>query len=373
METTATLPSYFYFDEDHYRKEVEAIWCKQWICVGRFDDLSTPGSYRVVEVDDQSIVVVRTEKGDLRAFHNTCRHRGSILCDAERGHFENGRVVCPYHAWTYSLEGALLKTPWRLPSDDFDAARFSLYRVGIVEWAGYIFINLNVDTDATLQDALSDFPARFANWDLGATKIVHRMVVDLACNWKIFWENFQECYHCPGVHPELCRVVPVFGKGFSSHRENPQATSEDLAQPRLAAGAKTWTLDGESRLPSFAHLSSEERAAGHTYGVSVPSCYLVGHIDYARMVHMMPTGAQSTRLTVDWMASDEAIACPEFDVEEVIALGKLVVEQDGRACELNQKGLRARRHKAGVLVTQERSVAQFQDWVRDNLETAPPS
>ena len=215
-------------------------------------------------------------------------------------------------------------------------------------------------------------PAKFTNWHLETTQVAHRLQIDLDCNWKIFWENFDECYHCPGVHPELCQIVPTYGKGYSNPSENPEwqppdPANTDYVEPRLAPGAVTWTLDGKTPLPTFEHLNQKQREQGHTYGVSVPSFYLVGHVDYARLVHMMPIAPEKTRLTVDWMLNEESVTSPEFDLEKVIGLGQLVVEQDGRACEINQKGLKSRRHVAGVLVTQELGIAEFHQWVLDGV------
>lgn len=372
INTVATLPSHYYFDPAHYQREMEALWYRQWICVGRFDDLNEPGDFRVVEVGDQSIFITRDSKRRIKAFYNTCRHRGSVLCENERGRFNDGRIVCPYHAWTYSLEGHLVKTPWRLPCDDFEFERFSLYRVGAVEWVGYVFVNLDAEEDPALEDVLKTIPAKFTNWHLETTQVAHRLQIDLDCNWKIFWENFDECYHCPGVHPELCQIVPTYGKGYSSPSENPEwqppdPANTDYVEPRLAPGAVTWTLDGKTPLPTFEHLNQKQREQGHTYGVSVPSFYLVGHVDYARLVHMMPIAPEKTRLTVDWMLNEESVTSPEVDLEKVIGLGQLVVEQDGRACEINQKGLKSRRHVAGVLVTQELGIAEFHQWVLDGV------
>ena len=372
VNTVESLPSHYYSDDTHFRRELDAFWYRNWICLGRFEDLNESGDFAVAEVGDQSLIVLRDDNKQIKVFHNTCRHRGSILCEHSRGRFNGGRIVCPYHAWTYSLDGELQKTPWRLPSDDFDVGNFPLYQVGAVEWIGYVFVNLELESPLPADDALKGIPSRFSNWCLETTQVAHRMEVELECNWKIFWENFEECYHCPGVHPELCQVVPTFGKGYSSPDENPasqppEPTSAGGVRSRLAPGAVTWTLDGKTSLPSFERLDGNQRGQGHTYGVAEPSCFLVGHVDYARMVHMMPLSAEKTRLTVDWLLNEESIASPEFDLEKVIGLGQLVVEQDGRACELNQKGLKSRRHASGVLVTQEQGVAEFQAWIRAGL------
>jgi Rieske 2Fe-2S family protein len=368
-----TLPSHYYFDAEHHAREMDVFWNRHWICVGTASGIGSAGDYKVVDVDDQSIVITRASNGELHGFHNTCRHRGSILCEQDQGTFHNECVVCPYHAWTYSLDGDLLRTPRRLPSDDFDASNFSLYRIGVFEWAGFVFINLGTEENASAESALEGMPSRFSNWQLDSAAIGHSTSVELACNWKVFWENFEECYHCPGVHPELCQIVPLYGHGWTSASDNPEWTppTADVIsrEPRLAPGATTWSMDGKPVAPEFSGLDPDEKSAGHTYGVSMPSCYFVAHIDYARMVHMLPLGPETTRLSIHWLFNPQTLAQDEVDVEKIIALGKLVVEQDGRACELNQRGLRSRRHANGVLVPQEYSISHFHRWIREQLAT----
>ena len=370
VKTVPTLPSHYYFDQAHFERELEAFWFQEWICVGRFDDLSNPGDYRVVELAGQSVIVLRDSQRVIRAMHNTCRHRGSLLCERSAGHFTNGRIVCPYHAWTYGLEGNLEHTPWRLPSDDFNFGQFSLYRVGAIEWAGFVFLNFSLEEDAEAEEVLSPLINNFQNWDLQTSKVVHQMEVELACNWKVFWENFQECYHCPSVHPELCRIVPTYGEGYSSRSQNPAYAGTEEPEKRLAPEAVTWTLDGASRLPAFRGLTQEEENLGHVFGVSMPSGYFVGHVDYFRSVRMTPLAAERTQLNVDWLVPAEIGEMDAGQIEHMIGLSALVVEQDGRVCELNQKGLKSRRHDSGVLVPQESPIVKFHEYIRDGLANA---
>src|SRR3954465_10081491 len=138
----AGLPAAWYYELAHYQRELDAFWYRQWIAAAREEELREPGDWRVVSVGTQNIVVLRDEKGALRAFHNTCRHRGSILCEKQSGRFERGRMVCPYHAWTYDLGGRLVGTPRRMETPDFDAAKFSLFEVSLDRWGGFVFINL---------------------------------------------------------------------------------------------------------------------------------------------------------------------------------------------------------------------------------------
>src|ERR687897_2454974 len=124
--TEATLPSLWYYDAAHYQRELDAIWYRDWVCVGRVDELPQPGDFLLAAIGNQSLIVTRDSEHKLQVFHNTCRHRGSALCITPRGHFSNGRIVCPYHTWTYSLAGDLLATPVRVESDDFQPRDYPL-------------------------------------------------------------------------------------------------------------------------------------------------------------------------------------------------------------------------------------------------------
>ena len=366
-EVSDTLPSVFYYDHDHHERELRKIWYRQWLLVGRSDGLAVVGDYQVVEVGDQSIIITRDGSHRLRAFHNTCRHRGSVLCQQSRGNFRAKRIVCPYHAWTYSLEGQLTATPWRLEGGGFDTARYPLYNVAVGEWAGFTFINLDENAAPFDDRTLAGTPALLANWNLGETVTVHSMTLDLECNWKAFWDNFNECLHCPIVHPELCRIVPQFREGLATG--NVTRNDGDTSSP-LIEGAVTWSVGGTTDLPWFDGLTEREQRAGATFGVFPPSGYVVVHVDYARLVHMLPIGPERTRLEVSWLVPPRTVEHPGFSVEKLIELAETVVREDGRASEINQKGLRSNRHKAGVLVPQEIFVREFHDWVREQLDDA---
>jgi Rieske 2Fe-2S family protein len=358
-----TLPTRFYLDPDHYRRELEAFWYRHWLCVGRDEDLPRPRDYRLYRVGDQSILVARDLGGRLRAFHNTCRHRGSALCAEASGRLAGASIVCPYHGWTYSLEGALLGAPHQILSPDFRKQDYPLYPVAVEAWAGFVFVNLLGDGAPPLSGALGTIPDELAHWPLSELRIGHRVVREIRCNWKVFWENFSECFHCPGVHPELSRLVPAYGRGLLDAADDPRGA----AAPGLAPGAVTWTLDGASRLPAFGGLDAEERRRGQTFGVLPPSAFVVAHVDYVRLCRMLPRGPEAIELAMDWLFSGSVLASDGFDRDHAVALGERVMQQDALACERNQQGLHCARHARGVLVPQEYGVLDFHRWVRQGL------
>lgn len=365
-----TLPRSHYLDPDHYRRELDAIWYRSWLCIGRSEELARERDFVVAQVGDQSILVCRDGDDRLHAFHNTCRHRGSELCSERSGRLEFRSIVCPYHGWTYSLAGELLGAHHQISQPDFLKANYPLHAVAVDEWAGFVFINLLADAAPSLESTLGDTPERLANWRIGQLRLGHRLETTIDCNWKIFWENFSECFHCPGVHPELCRIVPTYGRGVIDASDAPDPLAPDQQGAPLAPGAVSWTLDGSSQLPSLSSLDPTQQSEGQSFAVQLPTMYVVVHRDYVRSVRMLPRGPEQTELVVEWFFDPTTLERADFDLENCIALGRLVVEQDARVCELNQRGLHSMRHEAGVLVAQEYGVHEFQEWVRQALNVA---
>src|SRR5512144_1134177 len=144
------LPAAWYRDPAHYQRELEAFWYARWIAVAREEELAQPGDWRVVRIGTQSLFITKSESGELRAFHNTCRHRGSVLCTEESGNFARQRIVCPYHSWTYNLQGELVATPRRMETPDFRLQDFPLHGVRTQTWGGFVFVNLSDAADLAL-------------------------------------------------------------------------------------------------------------------------------------------------------------------------------------------------------------------------------
>ncbi|MBM3600257.1 MAG: aromatic ring-hydroxylating dioxygenase subunit alpha [Alphaproteobacteria bacterium] len=369
--TRPGLPAQFYVDAAHHEKELRALWYRSWIYVCRAADLREPRAFRTAAIGNQSILVVRNEKGTLRAFHNACRHRGSALCAEHEGRLRSRYIVCPYHGWAYNLDGGLAVVPGIDIPEDFDRSQYPLYDVALAEWGGCVFARLE-GTGASIGDAIRPSSTYMANWPMAGLVTGHTERKVLACNWKVFWENFSECYHCPGVHPELCELVPIYGRSISRTHDDPEWQRHwDDPDPKyrggLRQGAETWSADGRAIGPTFASLNDQERKAGHRFSTIWPTMYAVGHADYMRIVSMRPVAPEETELTVEWLFSPETLAGPRADLERAIEFGRMVVGQDGAVCELNQRGLRSRAHRQGVLMPQEHGVFAFHEWVRRGL------
>jgi len=364
-----TLPSTWYFDAGHHRRELDAIWWQEWLCVARESEFAQPGDFRIVRVGGQQVLITRTTSGSLRAFHNTCRHRGSLLCETAAGQFAQQRIVCPYHAWTYSLEGELLRTPRKPDAEGFGAEDHSLYPVLLETWRGYVFINLAEQASTSLASMIAADCAALARWPLEKLSLAHQEAHTVECNWKVFWENFLECYHCPNVHQDLCRLVPLYGEGLNSPDDLPAGSPLRPAPggSRLRPGAVTWSPDGLTELPTFPGITDAERAVGMTFANLWPSVFIVAHVDYVRSVHVLPLGPEQTQLTVNWMLLPEVLSSDGVDIARLTAFGRQVVLEDARVCALNQQGLHSLRHRHGSLAPQEYDVLAFDNWVRKRL------
>ena len=354
------LPARWYHDAAHYARELEAFWYRKWVAVAREEELAAAGDWRVVRIGTQSIVVLRGDDGSLGAFHNSCRHRGSVLCTEETGNFARRRIVCPYHSWTYDLSGQLVATPRRMETPDFDMSRFQLFQVAIDTWGGFVFVNLAKDA-MPLRDALGDLPQRFARYRFERLRIGKRIVADVHANWKLLAENFSECFHCPPVHPELCRVVTAYREAGAWGLRGGEA------MPEFAPDAQTLTLDGSARLPPIATLDALERSTLYVPAMQPPSLFLNVQPDYVNAHLMTPTGPESVRIVYDWLFEAERLPLGEADLQHYVALWDITNRQDARNCEWQQQGLHARAFQHGWYVPQEFDCHRFAQWVRGEL------
>lgn len=354
-----SLPAKLYSDPAVYQEELNKIWYRQWIYAGRADGLSRPGDYMLTKVGNQTIIITLNQEDQVRAFYNTCRHRGAELCQAQQGHFKQGRITCPYHRWSYSLEGALLNTPNLVISDHHP--NFGLYPVKCQSWAGNIYINLNANSTLKLGETADPNFTVLDTWPLEKLKLGHTHQFELACNWKIFWENYLECYHCPGIHPDLCKLVPLYKAALATDRIDPGAELADA----VASGIESWTTTGKAISLPFEGLSAQEVNAGHTFMELYPNQYIVAHSDYVRQVSISPLSAERTLVIAEWLFSAEAMNDPDFDPAPAIDFSKQVLAEDSWVNELNQRGITALPHQNGYLVPVEADVGLFHDMYKN--------
>lgn len=364
-----SLPADWYRDPAHHVREMTEIWGRSWVYLCRAETIA-PLGWRTFQVAGQPVMVVRDGEGALRAFHNTCRHRGSILCEGPAGALKKPLITCPYHQWAYDLTGRLRATGPMRPVPGFDRADHPLLPVRLADKGGFVFACLDPEA-ASFEDWHGEEWAWVANWPLAEMRLGATYSKSLKCNWKIFWENYNECLHCPGIHPELCDLVPIYGRAIMARRDDPdwQGHADDPAPHRsggLREGAETWSMDGRAQgvLPG---LTADDLDPGQRYVTVLPSIFIAHHPDYVRTVKITPLSVDSMELSAEWLFHPETLARPDFDLANITDFGTLVMEQDGRACELNQAGLASRAFRQGVLMQEEYEVFLFHDWLRDHF------
>ena len=352
----ATLPTAWYRSEAVFSLEREHIFFSDWFCVARDEQLPNSGDFCVAAVAGQSILLVRNRAGKVRGFYNVCRHRGARLCAPPAtaadqrallrgGVMPGGTIVCPYHGWTYSLDGQLIKAPYLDATGAFDPSTVRLHAVACESWGGFLFVNLGAGDMPTLSASLGGVPERLVRYPLAALRIASTLVYEVAANWKIICENYNECYHCGPVHPELCRLVPAF-------RENGGANLDWQRGVPHRTGADTFSMSGISVRRSFPDLNEDEQQR-HKGELVYPNLLLSVAREHVAAFLLEPLGAMRTRISCHFLFEPYEMAQQRFDASEVVDFWDLVNRQDWAICEAVQAGLSARVHEAGVFTQTE--------------------
>jgi Rieske 2Fe-2S family protein len=364
-----TLPSSWYYSDDIYALEKERIFCREWLCVAREEELPAPGDFRVLDVVGESIILVRNRRGALRAFYNVCRHRGSRLCRTDevapagmavRGGVIAGRsILCPYHQWSYDLDGHLVAAPHLGTVPGFDKAAISLYPVGVECWGGFVFLNLTPGEARPFAAQLGEIPQRISRYPLADLRIGHSITYEVAANWKAICENYNECYHCGGVHPELCSVVPAF-------REAGGAGLDWMRGVPHREGAYTFTYSGTTARRAFPALNQDEQER-HKGEVIYPNLFVSLACDHAAVFIMQPRGAERTDIVCHFLFEPCEIEKPAFNPSDAVEFWDMTNRQDWAICESVQRGIRSRVHQYGYYAPMEDYSLDIRRYVRERL------
>ena len=372
-----SLPSSYYLSAEIFAREKEAIFCREWFCAGRVEQLPHPGDHLVLDVAGESILVVRTKEGELRAHYNVCRHRGARLCEPQGaenpgdiklsgGVLGPSGIRCPYHQWTYALDGHLLNAPHLREGENFSKENFSLYPVGLESWGGFFFLNLSPAAAAgenrTLANELGGVVDRVKRYPLGDLRTAKRIEYEVAANWKVIVENYNECYHCGGVHPELCNIVPAFrqqgGSGLDWERGIPHSE-----------GAFTFTFSGRTNRAPFPTLDEDERVR-HKGELVYPNFMLSLAADHAAAFYLWPMGSEKTRVTCDFLFHPSEMMKPDFNPNDAIEFWDLVNRQDWAICQRVQEGMGTRVHEFGYYAPMEDLSLDIRRYVLERLGSA---
>jgi glycine betaine catabolism A len=357
-----TLAGHEYCSADVFELERRRLFQGTWFCIGRAEDAPHPGSFVVADVAGESVVVIHGDDGTLRAFLNVCRHRGSRLCEGEG---TVRAIRCPYHAWSYGLDGRLLATPNVRREEALDRGRLGLVPVALDVWDGFVWVAVAPGAPPLLEHLTrwaSDDPFQWSRYAVGSLVVGARREYDVAANWKLLIENYNECLHCPTVHPELTKLVPVY-----RHGEVEEEPAQTGSGNRLADGVTSFTPRGSSELPRLPGL--DRRDHGMFYGLTVlPNLIVNYHSDTVSTFLLLPERADRTRVVCHYLFAPEVARAEGFDTSEVVDFRHRLALEDWAVCERAQRGAGSRGYaEGGVLPYADRFLHAFHRSYREML------
>ncbi len=385
-----SLEQEFYTDPAIFDLDVERIFMRNWLYAGHVSRIAAPGDYFLFEVAGESIIIIRGSGGEVNALFNVCRHRGSRICLEGQGSVK--RLVCPYHAWVYDTNGALIAA--RHMADDFERDQFGLHRCHVRVVEGLIFICAAAQPpDFTAIEA--DLQRFFAPYELADTRTATLLRHVVEANWKLVAENFFECYHCGHTHPEFCSVMS-YGRAIDSPRladeqaafvaeweaemerrgyltGHVEVSDERVHQCHrvpIRRGYLTQSEDGQPVAPLLGQLT--EYDGGVSSAQLYPNIWFVACSDHAMLARFTPLSPTRTEAEFSWMVRGDAREGHDYDPERVSWLWRTTAAEDWAICEDNQRGVNSRRYQPGPYSRVEGSVDALLEWYLRQLSLYRP-
>ena len=374
-----SLKQSFYTDPDVFALELNAIWKRYWLFAGTTAEIPKAGDYFTYTFQQDSVIIIRGDKGEVYAHYNTCRHRGSLICLEERGHAP--KLMCPYHQWVYNKDGSLSKA--RLMPEDFDRAAYGLHPVHVQVANGFIFISFD-ENPPDFTKVLKDYEPLLRPFQIDRAKVAFKKQYTLRTNWKLVAENFRECYHCGPAHPEYCsaviganlresadevlaeRIVAWQQKGLATNNIDFEKDSYHFAiRYPLRPGVQSYSLDGKSvALPMGDHRDFDAGVLGL---VVYPNFWMDAVSDYMWTMRVTAVSPSKTIIDLTWLVDSKAVEGKDYEVERLIEFWKITGEQDWALCENNFRGIESSHYKPGPYAPPELDVAKFIDWYLERL------
>jgi glycine betaine catabolism A len=365
-ELMRTLPASAYLSEQQFAREKERIFHREWFLAAREEALQAPGACVRLDVAGESVLIVRARTGELRGFYNVCRHRGSRLVDdTDEGSVSvrlKGSIQCPYHAWTYGLDGELRSAPFLTESDGLRREQLGLHPIAVETWGGFVFVNLTPEEltpGRALRSTLADAVERTANYPLAELRTAQTIAYDVAANWKVIVENYNECYHCGPVHPELCEVVPAFKRGGGRELDWVDGIPH-------RDGATTFTFSGTTDRAPFPGLSETERTR-HKGELVYPNMMLSLSADHVVAFTLWPIDAGRTRIDCAFLFHPDEFAKPGFNPCDAVEFWDLVNSQDWQICASVQRGMGSRVFEHGYYAPMEDQSLDIRRYLEEKL------
>ena len=359
VTASRTLPRRYFVGPDVFEEEMRKIFATSWLCLGRADRVALPGQFFLQQVGIDSLIVVRDKANTVRAFHNSCRHRGTRLCERSEGKFSE-TIQCPYHAWTYALDGRLLAAPSSDMIDDFQKSQYPLHQAATHVWEGFLFLNLAANPEP-FDQAYAPLLDRFSRFNLANLRVGQRIDYDVAANWKLVVQNYQECYHCAPVHPALTRMSPPTSGEIDLH------AGPFLGGYMILNGEhETLSISGRSCGAPVGDLPAEDLKRVYYYSL-FPNMLLSLHHDYVMVHTLWPQSVNRTLITCEWLFHPDTLADPRWNIEDGVKFWDMTNKEDWHVCEQSQLGVTSTAYRPGPYSRRENISAAFDEEVLRRL------
>lgn len=354
-----TLAREYYTDPSILDQEYEKIFLNNWLSAGRVSDLPEKGMYKTINIAGESVIILKDENNNLRAFYNVCRHRGTRICVDSGGRFSKS-IQCGYHGWTYDLDGNLIGAPHMDAVQGFNKADYPLYPVAVAEWNGFIFINLT-DDPVSLREVFSPLTERFSEWKIDKLEVAKHKSYQVNCNWKVIIQNYCECYHCPLIHPDLADIHNYMGGrndlfsgpflgGFMNFNENFESI----------------THSGKLSCPPLEGLNDDKLDRVYYYSV-FPNFLISLHPEYVMAHSVWPDGVDRCRIECFWLFAEDTIKSDAFELTDAIHFWDMTNQQDWEICERSQLGIQSKKYAPAPYSGQESLLAAYDKFYLSEL------
>jgi Rieske 2Fe-2S family protein len=345
-----SLPQKYFVSPGIFAEEQKEIFANQWLLIGHQSQIPDAGDYIVQQVIGESLIVIRDKNSEVHGFFNVCRHRGTRLIEDEKGRC--AAIQCPYHAWTYGLDGKLIGAPHMDDVPGFDKADYPLHAVNVGLWEGFIFVNLEKHP-MPLEKWFAPLAGKFSHWNMSILQPAKRVEYDVRANWKLMFENYSECYHCPGVHPQLQKISPY------------DSAQNDLREGPFLGGfmkinqGKSLTMSGNA---CAAFVGKIENLQQVFYYSIFPNMLLSLHPEYVMVHRLWPQSPERTLIVCDWLFHPDAFTRKDFKPEDAIEFWDMTNKQDWHVCELSQLGIASRAYQPGPYSSRESIPAAWDEY-----------
>jgi glycine betaine catabolism A len=347
-----TLPQKYYISPEVFSEERKKIFEKFWLCLGHVSRIQKAGDYFLQEILGESVIVLRDRNNTTRAFYNSCRHRGTRICEEKFGRFAKS-IQCSYHAWTYSLEGKLIGAPFMKEVANFPWEDNGLIELPITIWEGLIFVSL-VSDPIPFEELYAPILEKLVDWNVGDAKIGCVDEYEVKANWKYIFQNFNECYHCPTIHPMLNKFT-----NYTS-AENDLSEGPFLGGYMEITGGESMTMSGRMCGLPLGNLTDKTSKKGYYYTI-LGNLLLNIHPDYVMYHLLFPRNQGETKIESSWLFNAESVetAGETFRPAEAIDFWRETNMQDWHVCELSQRGVQSAGYRQGWYSPRESLLAAF--------------